>query len=190
MHDRLVRWCDEEISPDVMSLVRLVADAHRAGWRIRHLRPNWADVSTLAQTWLDRGNPPLATGVSSVVPHDDRNWSQGRLGLVRHRIVTPQRFGEAIATAPWAAKLTDWDVALVAGDHATARDGYLQRIHADPADLDAWTGLALALHADGSAAAAALLRRPELVLAVHSAIRAAGQTAPPVALASWLGSVP
>jgi hypothetical protein len=37
-------------------------------------------------------------------------------------------------------------------------------------------------------ASAALLERPELVFAVACAIRAAGREAPPVRLASWLGS--
>jgi HEXXH motif-containing protein len=189
MHEHLVSWLDDEISPNVMELVCMVADGHRAGWRIRHLRPREADVSTLAKAWLDGTNPPPA-GASHVVPHLDRNWSRGRLGLVRRRVVSPDRFGEAVNTAPWAANMIKWDVALMAGEFVAARDGYLGHIRADPANLDAWSGLGLALQAAGlTEASATLLGRPELVLAVDEALRAAGQVPPPVELASWLGAV-
>jgi hypothetical protein len=189
MHEHLVSWLDDEISPSVMELVRMVADGHRAGWRIRHLRPCEDDVSTLAKAWLDGTNPP-PVGICEVVAHQDRNWSRGRLGLVRRRILSPDRFGEVVKTAPWAANVTEWDIALVAGDVVGARDGYLRLIRADPANLDAWSGLGLALQAAGVAeASATLLGRPELVLAVDEAIRAAGQVPPPVELASWLAAV-
>jgi HEXXH motif-containing protein len=189
MHDHVMSWPDDEISPGVMDLVRLVTDSHRAGWRIRHLRPGPTDASTMAGAWLDGADPP-APQASAVVPNPDRNWSQGRLGLVRRRLRTPDRSGDVPWRARWAANLTEWDVALVAGNYAAAIDGYLNTLRTDPTDLDAWTGLGLALRAAGATpASAALLGRPELVLAVDAALLAAGRAPQRVQLASWLGSV-
>jgi len=188
MHEHVESWLDDEIPPNVMDLVRMVADGHRAGWRIRHLRPGQAEVSTLVSAWID-GTPPPAPGVSTVVTHPDHNWSQGRLGLVRRWLLAPDELGEVLVRASWAARLTASDVAVVAGRYDVAIEGFVRQLDERPADLDAWTGLALALRATGATpASTALLGRPELVVAVERAIRAAGQVAAPLELVSWLGS--
>jgi hypothetical protein len=189
MHEHVVSWLADEIPPGVTELVGIVTGNHRAGWRIRHLRPGDAGVVELAQAWRDGRSSPPPTA-STVVAHRERNWSQGRLGLVRRRIVAPDRFHTAVHTATWATRLTECDVALVAGDVTAARDGYLERIERNPVDLDAWTGLGLALRQAGALIPAdALLSRPELVVGVYAALRAAGPAPPPVELASWLGTV-
>lgn len=187
MHTHVESWLDDEIPATLTDLIRLVAQGHRAGWRIRHLRPDLNQVSTMARAWLE-GAPPPPWPDGVVVAHQDRNWSRGRLGLARRRIVAPDRLGAARITAPWAANLTTHDLALVSGRFDAARDGYLAGIRADPVDLDAWTGLGLALRGTAeTAASTVLLCRPEVVLAVHTLVRAQDQAPSPVALAAWLG---
>lgn len=117
-----------------------------------------------------------------------RHWSQGRLGLARRRIIGPDRYLEAREES-WGADLTDADLALFAGDAATAGKGYsLQLVEGD--SDDAWTGLGLALRAEHvEPAATALLDRPEVVRAVYREIVAQpGERPAPVEVAAWVGA--
>jgi len=84
--------------------------------------------------------------------------------------------------------LTEADLALYGGDSKEAITGFLAQINKDPEAVDAWTGLGLALGCDRMAparAAAALLERPEVVLAVYREIRS---NRSPVDLATWIGA--
>ena len=76
--------------------------------------------------------------------------------------------------------------ALFAGQAGTAAELFAAAITEAPESPDAWTGLGLALRRSGDARGGdVLLRRPDLVLALHRKLAA---TAAPVALATWLAA--
>ena len=185
--DEMNGWADDEIDPEAAALARLVGDGHRAGWRIRHGRAPEEGVAALVAAWGSDTPPVIDIGPSEILPDPGmRHWSAGRLGLARRRILAPDRQAEALRE-DWGATLTDADVALFAGDAATAAQGFLAEIAADPESADAWTGLGLALCADSKepvAAGLALTGRPEVVLAVYRA-GAGGRS--PLEVAGWVG---
>ncbi|MDR7274337.1 HEXXH motif domain-containing protein [Catenuloplanes atrovinosus] len=180
----LASWPRDETPGSAAELARLVADAHRAGWRIRHCRPDPADIETLRDAL--RAAAPVTSRVRASTVRPDpamRHWSQGRLGLARRRIVAPDRF-EASPGEAWGAGLFPADLALFRGDARTAVREFGELVAEDPGRPDAWTGLGLALRADGDkAAAAALLERPEIVAALYPG---AGRS--PRDLADWVGT--
>ncbi|MFI8822656.1 aKG-HExxH-type peptide beta-hydroxylase [Streptomyces sp. NPDC053431] len=79
---------------------------------------------------------------------------------------------------------SDADRALVTGDPA-APDAYARLLAGDPEAPEAWTGLVLAL-ANADPTTRPLLRRPELLRAVHRELRAIGTAADPRDVARWL----
>lgn len=185
----LAAWSSDDVDDEAAALARLVADGHRAGWRIRHCRPASADIDALARLWPDRAAAPPDLGPSTVLPDPEmRHWSSGRLGLARRRLLAPDRYHDAGAD-DWAAGLTDADLALFAGDADTAVKGFAQQLIADPEAADAWTGLGLALDlAAPGPAARALMDRPEVVLAVRRRLfAAAGDDPGSMDLADWVG---
>jgi HEXXH motif-containing protein len=185
----LAAWSGDDIDEEAAALARLVADGHRAGWRIRHCRPEAADIDALAGLWPDKATAALHLGPSTVLPDPEmRHWSPGRLGLARRRLLAPDRYHDTRAE-DWAADLTDADLALFAGDADTAVKGFAEQLIADPEAVDAWTGLGLASAiASPGPAARALLERPEVVLAVHRRLVAGpGESPAPRDLADWVG---
>jgi HEXXH motif-containing protein len=177
---RVRPWLAEPLPPEATRAARLVADCHRAGWRIRHAQPPPSAVDALAGAWCDGRTVVLPGGASAIVPHPQLRWSQGILGLVRRRILAP---GAGRADGPRPRNPDGADLALVRGDIDGARDGYLARVAVDPDDLDGWAGLAVAA---GGAARDCLPDRPELVRAVYLAVAARGAAPDPVGLAAWI----
>jgi hypothetical protein len=100
-----------------------------------------------------------------------------RLGLIRRWIVAPDRCAELIGRAG----LDQADLDLVGGDATAAAAGYHARIVADGTDLDAWTGLGLAL----IQRTRALVDRPEWVCAVYAALKSEGTSVSPTDIALW-----
>ncbi|MCM4082844.1 HEXXH motif domain-containing protein [Paractinoplanes hotanensis] len=171
-------WPDD-VDPRARAMARLVADAHRAGWRARHCHPRPEDVIALTRALADGDSGPIAIGPSEVRPDPEmRQWSAARLGLARRWLLAPERHAEA-RTEDWGARLTVADLALFAGEHDKAAAAFRDEITEDPESVDAWTGLGLALGDP------ALLRRPELVIAVH---RASEFNHSPLAVAGLVGA--
>ncbi|MBU2667887.1 hypothetical protein KOI35_30685 [Actinoplanes bogorensis] len=156
---------------------RLALEAHRAGWRIRHLRPDPEAVRALAEAWSG-GHDAVRTRSGDVVKGDASLWSRHRLALIRRAVVARAR-GRRLEPGPGTDPA---EMALVLGDREAARTGFRARIAADPADLDAWTGLALVT--DGPARVA-LTGDPALVRAVHLELGGSGD---PAALAEWISA--
>ncbi|MEV0676150.1 HEXXH motif-containing putative peptide modification protein [Actinosynnema sp. NPDC050436] len=148
----------------------LVAD-HRAHWRVAHLAPDASDVARLAGAWLaDRPAPPdpVRAEVADHGPVGPSDRAAALKALALRRTDLP---GAADAA----------DAALLAGDVDGAAELYLRRVAADPADDQAWAGLAR------TSAEGALRRTPEVVRALHREVAARTGTAPdPVRLAAWL----
>jgi HEXXH motif-containing protein len=182
-----MRGWPDDVDERADTMARLVADGHRAGWRIRHCRPDADDVAALARALDDEWATPAAVGPSRVQPDPEmRHWSAARLGLARRRLLAPGRHAEA-RDQDWGATLTDADVMLFADQPEKAAAAFLDEIADDPGSADAWTGLGLALCAEipGSRAGRALQTRPELVLAVHRETRT---THSPITVADLVGS--
>jgi hypothetical protein len=159
-------WSGDPIDEDAREQVRLVVEGHRAGWRIRHCRPDPADVAAIVRALKSGASAKVTIALSQVQPDPAmRHWSAGRLGLARRRLVAPEQLTE-VRDEEWGAALTDADLALVTGEPTKAAAGFTDQIGRDPESADAWTGLGLALSAGGGKSHI-LVDRPEVVLAVH-----------------------
>jgi HEXXH motif-containing protein len=184
-------WQEEPVAAGPDAWATTVALDHYATWRLRHLRPDAGTVSALAEAWRHGipwpklGKPPEPR---TPTPIPDGGWIDARTDLIRLRL---GRDGTAVLAerGPAVPGATDADLAFVAGDHEPAVNGYRGLLAADPDAPGAFVGLGLALAARGTGPAArALLHRPELVRAVHRALRANADAAPAVeTIAGWLG---
>ncbi|KDN23293.1 hypothetical protein DV20_06135 [Amycolatopsis rifamycinica] len=184
--DLVGSWQQEEVSAVVAAAAAAAATDHYAGWRLRHLRPDPAAVVALADAWCSgKTRPPLGRiedGLPTPVP--DGRWRHARLDLVRLAITDHRRLARSWSTVPDA---TPADFAYADGRIPAAVQGYLAELAEDPESPAAWAGLGLALAKSDAAAGHALLRCPELVRAVHRAVRARGVPCPPDRLSAWIG---
>lgn len=168
-------WRDPVDGP-VEAAARDVADAGAVRWGLANLRPDPDAVARLAHEWRHGVPPAPERTPSTVVPAPARpalTVASGPEAAVRHRLLDG---GGPCGSSPS-------DQAYAAGNSEDALAGYRRRLAADPGDVDAWVGLALAAHHTGQPAAARMLtRRPELVRALSHAL----PDADPLTLAAWL----
>jgi hypothetical protein len=176
MVEQMRPWCQDRVKPLTAAAARLAISDHRVGWRIRHSRPDPADIAELASAYHAGLAAPAVLPRAPIVPGLLAGWSHRRLSLARLRVTAPDEF----ATRPPSA---DWD--LVAGYYPGAASGYIDLLAADPGHQDAWTGLVLALSA-GDSALRPLLRQPELLPAVYRRLRLDRCAPDPRMLARWL----
>lgn len=186
-------WQHEPVPEDIVELTETLAADHRAGWRLRHLRPDPALVSAATGAWLaGRSRPPVALAPADLppTPVPDGPWSRSRPTLVRLGV---GKAGHADVRDVWptvpGATLADFSLAT--GRFADAARGYRAELRADPDRPTSLVGLGLALAGTGpSPAARALLHCPELVRAVHRELRRTARDVPtPEKLAWWLGQL-
>lgn len=165
--------CETAPVPD--DLAAIVADLlaeHRAAWRMHHLRPEPADVETIAQAWT-RGAPCPGRARSQIVP-SGTSVTRTRGVLLEMRALAPDRFERAVS-------LESADAMFARGERGPAATAYARRILADARDGDAWIGLGLA------SGVTALLDQPATVRAVHACVKArTGAPPAPGALAAWM----
>jgi HEXXH motif-containing protein len=171
--ERLRPWLAEKLAQEPARAAWAATFDHRAGWQIRHVPVDPAWVTESARAWRRGSDPPPLVAPSTEVRRGGPFWTHDR--------VTLYRIGAGTVDHPPKA-----DVALIQGDAERATNGYLARIAADRADLDAWTGLGIALAARGLPAWRPLLRRPELVYALYQEL--ADEPPSPVGLAAWLAT--
>ncbi|WP_433533807.1 aKG-HExxH-type peptide beta-hydroxylase [Micromonospora sp. CA-249363] len=168
-------WRDPLDGP-VEAAVRDVADAGAVRWTLANLRPDPDGVARLAHAWRQGLPPALDRAASTVVAAPARpalTVASGPEAAVRHRLLGG---GGPCGSSPS-------DQAYAAGNSEDALAGYRRRLAADPGDVDAWVGLALAAHHTGQPAAARVLtHRPELVRALSQTLG----DADPLTLAAWL----
>ncbi|SDF68651.1 HEXXH motif-containing protein [Lentzea fradiae] len=186
-------WQQEPVPEDVERLAAATAADHRAGWRLRHLRPDPAAVSGLARAWREgRAMPPVELIQAGVTPTPvpDGSWPRSRAALVRLSLTED---GRAELPAVWRAvpDATRADFSYASGRFADAVRSYRAELRATPDRPASLTGLGLALGEAGSRPASrALLHRPELVRAVHRELRRAAAVPPtPEEVASWIGQL-
>ncbi|KJK51015.1 hypothetical protein UK23_08520 [Lentzea aerocolonigenes] len=186
-------WRHEPVPEDVLDLTELLASDHRAGWRLRHLRPDPAMVSTAADAWLaGRARPPVVLSPPDLppTPVPDGPWSRSRATLVR--LGLGKRGSKDVHELwPEVPGATYADYALATGRRADAARSYRAELREDPDRPASLVGLGLALNGAGpNPAARALLHCPEMVRAVHRELRRTARDVPtPETLAWWLGQL-
>ncbi len=183
----LAPWQAEPIAADSLLWAdRAIAD-HHAGWRVRHLRPHPGIVADLADSWRTgipwTGSLPPDPPPS---PVPDGSWPDARTDLIRLRF-SDDGTSALQVHGPSVPGATAADLALVAGKTADAVAGYRAELAADPDDASALAGLGIALSTSTTGlASSALAHHPELVRAVHRALRP-DTAASPETIAEWLG---
>lgn len=188
--ERLGSWCHEPIPRDVADLADAAATDHRAGWRVRHLRPDPSTVAMLVDAWnTGRPRPPVTTSTIELppTPVPDGAWTRARFELTRLVLSKDDRdnLADVWPSVPGA---TTADFAYVNGQFAEAADGYRAELTADPDRPESLVGLGLALSALGPGPAGrALSRCPELVRAVHRDLRCTARVPSPEQIATWIG---
>ncbi|MEU5702687.1 HEXXH motif domain-containing protein [Streptomyces aurantiacus] len=190
-------WPYEPVPEWPGELARAEGADLRAVWRARHTRPDPGQVRVLTEAWRSGADPGTAPGVRSRLRPDPRGGlPDARAELRRVRLAEPEtllarvRADEDASSRPLA--LVAADVALLLGDAARSVRGYLDVLTEYPGLPSAWAGLGLALSAAGRPTAAhALLRRPEVVRAVHwQTHERYGVSPDPVEVADWIGRNP
>ncbi|GAB3862223.1 HEXXH motif domain-containing protein [Dactylosporangium cerinum] len=189
---QLARLRDVPVDAGAAAAARMSATDHRAGWRLRHLAPDSSEADRLSAAWA-AGQPAWLPPPAVTVTDGPQVRGLGpRTSLSRLRIVDPAaltRLRDAHDDLEGFDDTTAADVALIAGDDATAADHYRAEITKCPTWLSRWTGLGLALRRIRPEAAAALLSQPEWVYAVWHRLAARTVPAPPPDdVAAWLAN--
>ncbi|MES4904048.1 MULTISPECIES: HEXXH motif domain-containing protein [unclassified Streptomyces] len=190
VEDRLAAWFTEPVSEGPLRAAEDINLDHRLLYRLHHLHPDpgrtgqWARARRLGR--------PAPDTLPTTALRASRTAVAARPDLMRLRLRDPAGFAllrEKPEEHPFdgADALLRADLDWAAGDTVAALDGYRDRLAERPDDLPAWSGLALAM--PPGPAREALLDCPEVVLAVHRALRdPAGGGPDPVALAHWIGT--
>jgi hypothetical protein len=204
LRDRVLPWQDEDVPADVRRLAEGANTDHHLRWRLRNLRVDPDAVDRLAEAWRHRLPPPRGQVGATVVAAPRRFEAHARLDLA-HRLLRDGdppdgRDGDLPGRRDGdLPERRDGDLAYLRGDHRAAAAAYRIAVVSFPDDDAAWAGLGLTC----DDAAALLRRRPELVAAVHRAVRRRHQapqlaadgpdypeSAPdPVEIAAWLTPV-
>ncbi|WP_396230950.1 aKG-HExxH-type peptide beta-hydroxylase [Frankia sp. EI5c] len=174
MTARLDQWAGVPVPPAVRRWAIVMNDDVQIIWRLRHRRPDPAQVAAWASAW-QRGAPwdpgvipatPAASGASArvhagprAVPRcaipttEARTSRHPRQALVRAHLADPRLVGSGRLPVPEGlpgltpGALTRADVLLIAGNHEAAAQGYAARLAAGMPgvpDLAAFAGLAVA----------------------------------------------
>lgn len=194
VEDRLAALASAPVPPDILAAARMAVADHRAAWRVRHLHvdPGWARDA--ARRWLSRRPAPRDLPPAPVRPDPGSRGLDAKGVLARIRLCGDAEFAAARAlvggTADEVVDVEAADFALVGGQPPRALALYADELATGSDRAGAWSGYALALRAGKPGPAAdALVRRPELVRAVHAEITAATGEPPDVErLSGWLAA--
>ncbi|MEV6692716.1 HEXXH motif domain-containing protein [Micromonospora sp. NPDC051196] len=198
LHTELKTCQDDPVPAAALAAADAAALDHRAMWRGHNIRLDPADRDALAVAWQRRApatEAVLAVGAAEVLAEPPPGLLDARAVLYRHLLVDSDVFGR-VRTAPdevgnWVEGATAADLALVTGDVAQARAGYLRELRQDPSCVHGWVGLGLTqIDRPTDPATRALLEFPELIQAVVQGLRSRGSAsvAPdPLELAGWVG---
>lgn len=184
IHEELQPWLAEPVPSDMIEAASRTAQDHYLGWRLRHLRPDFELLRSLADAWLAGSTHRFDVGADlAPTPVPDGGWSHARADLAR---LLATKAMSSWSTVPDA---THADLALVTGRFPDAIRGFRGELAENPDRPASITGIALALSAvDTNPATRILLQHPELVRAVHRIIRDRTTAVPTVeGLAEWLG---
>jgi HEXXH motif-containing protein len=177
-------WADPVVGPPGR-LAELCALDVRAAWRAAHLVVDESTADELARCWLSGRPPPFLPPATRTAAPRPTSPGGARTWLARLWVTDRDTFDrirsdlDTGAVNPLGTGATAADAAMVAGDTQEALALFRR---ADPAPAT-WIGLGLVR----AGRAAPLVERPELVLAVHTALARRGVEPPgPEQLAEWL----
>jgi hypothetical protein len=196
------------VPEDADVLAGLASAEHWITWRLRNVRPRVPFVAALGECWLaGRPCPPLpASSISAAggraavaagdptVPDDlapiaPRFVAPGRLSLSYLRLREPDRFAqfveEPFRLGPVLPAASPADLLLLTGQAVAASRLYQDLIVAQPDRIDLWAGLVLSRRQTWGEDDPPV-RRPEVLLAVHTYLRATDSTASPIEVADWM----
>ncbi|MGW4058491.1 aKG-HExxH-type peptide beta-hydroxylase [Amycolatopsis sp. NPDC004747] len=177
-------WQTEPCASEAVHWAERLAADHYAGWRLRHIRPEPEVIADLARAWLHGEPCPQAAPSGRLDTLSDGEWANARPDLIRVRLRPDgeRKLSQVWSQVPGAIEGDHW---LIAGLDDEARKAYQSVLDRDPEHAEALIGLGLSLP-DGPATRA-LLGVPELVRAVHRALRDAGKAPAVGELAAWIG---
>lgn len=157
-------------------------DDHRMVFRLSQLHADPVQVRAWADAFENRTPPPGR--YPEVRPLTGPVAPEIRTRLVRIRFGDPERFARLRDDPLTGAGASPTDYAWAAGERTAALAAYRRLITENPADPAAWAGMGLSL-SEGPARDA-LLRRPEVVAAVHRELLRSGSAPTPESVAAWL----
>ncbi|HKS99589.1 MAG TPA: HEXXH motif domain-containing protein [Rugosimonospora sp.] len=174
-------WRREPTGRSVARATRDIARAVSVRWRMANFEPPPGEAARLARAWrLAQPSPPVAAPRPRLIEAGGAPLS-GLARAIQGRCIQNPATGDSSPDAPTQSYL-DGDIPAAAG-------GYAAAVTANPADDEAWIGLALATHHSGDPAVAVPLTwRPDLVRAVTAELHAAGLATSATAVAAWLSS--
>ncbi|MFI7407667.1 aKG-HExxH-type peptide beta-hydroxylase [Streptomyces sp. NPDC049627] len=201
-----VTWTDhEDVPEDIVSLAMEAVVAHRARWRLRHMRPGIATVAEVADAWASGASrPPWRTVAVTLRPDLGVEPSNAYTALLCKAATAAYELRAVPVASGFlevsGAQVDPADLARLQGSSEEARRLAAGQVERWPQRHEPWVRLGLALRrsaetstkrpaAPGTASAAgALTHCPEVVRAVHMRVTEVTGTPPdPVALAAWIG---
>lgn len=175
------------VSARYVELANGVTLDHAVRWRLRNLTPSTRDVDRLVSSW-SAGTPPPKVSASTAWSNGCESFTEDtRLRMVYAALLDQDSRYAYPGRMEEIADATGSDVHLVAGDYEAATRAFERDIKVGVHPVEAWSGLAVALHGQSDPVAAALALRPELVRAVYDRLADSALSPPsPVELARWM----
>jgi HEXXH motif-containing protein len=181
------RLASETVPADARAIARDVALDHRLTWQLRHAAIDVTATADLAAAY-QAGEPPADTALPEVRIEDETRKvdSTARSRLLSMRFLEPYRCRELSEAG--MPGLSVADRFLISGQAGMAVQAYRDEISAASEPLlDAWLGLALAVHllAQTPLLSAFATRLP-LMFDLHACLLGRGVRSDPLELAAWL----
>jgi HEXXH motif-containing protein len=182
-------WQQDAVPAWAEAMACEAAAEHWLRWRLAHLRPHARTVEVLARAWV--AGAPQATAAAplpvTVVPWT-RAVPDGRSRLLALRYRDPRRLRRELRDG---ARVDASDAALLRGDAAGARAGYLNETRPG-VNAGGWVGLIIARRRlAGRQAEWVLAEQPDVIAAVYERVTELTGVCPDAeALITWLTARP
>jgi HEXXH motif-containing protein len=182
------RWRDLPVAVEPGELAERAAADHWVRWRLRNCHPAPAAVNAIAHAW--RSGQPCPRRPDeipmTVLPQQGLLSLSERARLLRLRLADPGQFRKLCADPSRRDTVSDADLAYAADDFERAARGYRAAIEDSPAEIESWSGLALAT-TELSGRMAGSVVAPELARSVYLAILESTGIAPDLnKLQKWM----
>lgn len=178
----------EPASAEIESLARLTEMDVRISGRLSNLVPAKVPIEQLAQAWLSFEDVPLTIGTPcrSRAEATLKGWQSRRRLAIRKIVDGEVRLAhQGLLDEP--APTADLDALIVDGHLDLVATSCRHAIVEHEADRETWVRLALACRSQQNFAAFALVRFPEIVMALHGEIVERSRRTPdPIEVAAWV----
>ena len=161
---------------------------HAVRWRLRNLTPSPRDVDLLAASWRVGTQPAMVPDLVTWSNGGESFTENNRLRMAYAALLSEHPTGSSPRSMmPEVLDAAGSDAHLLVGDYEAAAQAFEHDIKAGIHPVEAWSGLAVALHGQSDQAAVPLTLRPELVRAVYERLAGNASLPPsPVELARWM----